>query len=495
MQYLLTSDQSRAADNAAIKSGIAGYRLMQTAGERVTGFICRHYTPCPTIVLCGTGNNGGDGWVIARLLKQKNWPVQTCLLGEAADVRGDAALALNDWRTADGNIQTFAPAALSGKELVIDAMFGTGLTRNIEGRAHDAIEAVNAAALPIVAVDMPSGIHADSGEVMGIAIRATHTITFSCAKPGQFLLPGKAYIGKLTVVDIGIPVPILENIHATLRLNHPSLWQRDLPTPLPQNHKYQHGHAIVAGGGLKCTGAAKLAATATLRSGAGLVSVACDATSLPAYAASLMSVMTKRCDNVDDFKTLIGDIRVSAILIGPGHGVDQRTRNFVQAALATHKPCVLDADALNSFADEPEILLESLHPQCVLTPHEGEFAKLFNCTGDKIERTRAAAAISGCTVLLKGNDTVIANSNHQCVINHNAPASLATAGSGDVLAGIITGLLAQGVPAFSAACAGAWLHGEAATHLPAYGLIAEDLLCSIPKALLVAHDNANPISA
>lgn len=491
---LLSASTSAALDRAAIEGGISGYELMSRAGANVVSVIENSYAMRPVLVLCGSGNNGGDGWVVAHLLRQKSWPVRACLVGDVSSIRGDAMFALKAWRESGAQLEEFSSALLAHAPLVVDAIFGIGLRRNVEGKIRACIEAINKAGLKTIAIDIPSGVDADTGGIMGAAVRADHTVTFTTAKPGHFLLPGKDYCGKVHVTDIGIAPPLLDAAEASAMLNDPVLWRELLPSSSSAQHKYHRGHAVVSGGGIECTGAAKLAAVSAQRSGAGLVSIACDRESLAVYAASLGSTMTKPCDGPDDFLNLIADDRVTAVIIGPGHGVGQRTTDFVTAALHTRKPCVLDADALTSFAKAPDELFGLLHSGCVLTPHEGEFSKLFPFSGGKCDRAQRAAETIGGTVVLKGSDTVIASPQNKMIINSNAPPSLATAGSGDVLAGCIGGLMAQGMPAFHAAGAGVWLHGAAASSLPAYGLIAEDILSALPSALLGAHRHDNAAS-
>ncbi len=481
---LLTARQSQEADRNTIASGIPGATLMEGAGETVADVICSRYLASPALIICGAGNNGGDGFVIARLLKARGWNVATLLVGDAAQLHDDAAQMLKRWQEAGGTLHPAAPINFSTYTLIVDALFGTGLSRTIEGEARTIIEQINASALPVVAVDLPSGIHADTGAIMGIAIRASLTVTFVRGKPGLYLLPGKAHAGEIIIADIGITP---EN-NGDCFLNVPELWRERFPFPSMESHKYTRGHCYVAGGGLATTGAARMAAMAALRAGAGLVSVLCDSASLPVYAAKLTAVMTKIANDIPAFRQQISEPRISALLIGPGMGISDDTREKTLAILVTGTPCVLDAEALSSFADAPDTLFRALHPQCVLTPHEGEFARLFAPQGDKLTRALAAAKSAKAVVLLKGNDTVIASPDGRAAINANAPAWLATAGSGDVLAGIIAGLLAQGLNAFDAACAGAWLHGEAAGYA-GYGMIAEDLPALLPNAL----NNLSPL--
>ncbi|MDE3016481.1 MAG: NAD(P)H-hydrate dehydratase [Pseudomonadota bacterium] len=473
---LLAADQSRSADKTAIEGGMPGVALMERAGRAVVDVVCQHFRPCMALVVCGVGNNGGDGFIAARILKERGWTVMLAVAGNADAITGDAKRAKDKWNMAGGASRTFSPGLLRDCGVIVDAIFGTGLSRNVEGAALDAINAINAAHLPVVSVDIASGIDADTGHVMGGAIRARHTVTFVRPKPGHVLLPGKAHTGELHVYDIGISG---EGIAPSQYLNLPELWKSAFPFPAPEANKYTRGHAVVIGGGINMTGASRLAAISALRAGAGLVSVACSPEALPVYASSLLAVMTKPAADLKQLKELLEDKRITTVLIGPGCGVDEATRERALYILSLKKPCVIDADAISAFAENPKQLFSALHASAVLTPHEGEFTRLFKSEGTKSQRAADAARQSGAVILFKGNDTVIAAPGGRVAINANAPPWLATAGSGDVLAGIITGLLAQGMPAFEAACAGAWMHGEAATGFGP-GLIAEDIPAALP---------------
>jgi NAD(P)H-hydrate epimerase len=451
----LTAAQSREADRCAAARGTPFSTLMENAGRAVADFIHARYAPRPVLVVCGAGNNGGDGQIIARMLAAQGWPVT------------------------QAGPEGCTPAALVNARLVVDALFGTGLNRPPDGASLAAIAAVNAAGLPVVSVDIPSGIDADTGTVFAEAVRATHTVTFHRAKPGLYLLPARAHAGEIIVAPIGIPD---DAVSAALFLNRPSLWRGALPVPTAETHKYTRGHALILGGGIATTGASRLAARAALRIGAGLVSIACPRKALPVYAAALEAVMTKPVATRDDLAALLADPRITAALIGPGHGVTPHTEACALDLLATRRPCVLDADALTCFARHPQSLFDALHESCILTPHEGEFARLFAVQGPRLPRAQAASAQSGAVLVLKGSDTVIAAPDGRAAINANAPPWLATAGSGDVLAGLITGLLAQGMPAFEAACASVWLHGEAANRFGP-GMIAEDIERTLPDVI------------
>jgi hydroxyethylthiazole kinase-like uncharacterized protein yjeF len=476
---LLTVDESRAADAYAIDHGISGIALMEAAGTGVASAIEERWSRRPVVVLCGPGNNGGDGYVVARLLRDAGWPVRVAALGGADRLPDDAKSNAEKWT---GEIESISAESVDGAGLVVDALFGAGLVRPLSGIALQLAERLSSDAAPVcVAVDVPSGVDGNTGEILGAAPACALTVTFFRRKPGQLLLPGREKCGEVVVVDIGIPEDALAAIEPRTCVNRPSLWQRHLRRPRPEDHKYSRGFAVVRGGG-EMTGAGRLAARAAARIGAGLVTVTCPPQAFPIYSASLVGIIVKSVESGAAFAAFLDDPRKSAFLLGPGNGVDLATRAAVRAALATAKPCVLDADALSVFADAPEELFEAMRGPVVLTPHDGEFSRIFRHSGDRLARARAAAAESGAVVLLKGADTVIAAPDGRAAINDNAPPTLATGGAGDVLSGLVVGLLAQGVDAFEAACAAAWMHGEAAADF-GLGLIAEDLPDRLPDVL------------
>lgn len=469
----------RAADAAAIEAGIAGIDLMENAGSTVAEVILRDYAPVETVVLCGPGNNGGDGFVVARRLAQAGWSVTVALLGDPSRLQGDAAIARDRWT---GKTRPLSAGALHEAGLLVDALFGAGLARPIAGEVAEIVEVLNGSGVPIVAVDMPSGIDGDTGAIRGTAVKADAAVTFHRAKPGHYLLPGRQHVGRLTVADIGIPDAVDQGLSIKIFANRPALWSAMFPRRGTDSHKYSHGHALVLGGGMASSGAARLSARAALRSGAGLVTVLCPAAALPVYAATLTAIMVSPWKDEGDFTKALEDSRRNAILLGPGAGVGEALTAKVTAALARNKACVLDADALTSFAETPERLFTAIkgNGHCLLTPHEGEFGRLFDLKGDKLTRARTSAEKSGAVVLLKGADTVVASPDGRISILTDAPSSLATAGSGDVLAGIALGLIAQSMPLFESASTAAWLHAEAAREFGS-GLIAEDLTESLPK--------------
>lgn len=486
---LLTPRQMGEADRLTITGGAPGIDLMENAGRAVADAVSRRFPPRPVVVLCGPGNNGGDGFVAARILAERGWPVRLALLCDRAALKGDAASAAARWPDKE---EAFTPAVLDGADLVIDAIFGAGLARPVEGVAAQVIAALNERRIPVVAVDVPSGIDGASGEIRGVAPQAALTVTFFRRKPGHLLLPGRLLCGEMVLVQIGIAPAVLDAVAPDTAANHPAWWLGDFPWANPAGHKYGRGHALVVGGA-RMTGAARLAARGAARVGAGLVTVAAPEPAFSIYATSLTGVIVAPVAGAADLDALLADKRRNAALIGPGAGTTPETRDNALKILAAGKSAVLDADALTVFADEPADLFDAIKSPAVLTPHEGEFARLFDASGGKLDRARHAAAASGAVVILKGADTVIAAPDGRAAINENAPPILATAGSGDVLAGLVLGLLAQGMPAFEAAAAAAWLHGAAA-HAFGAGLVAEDLIETLPAVLAGLQQMAHNMS-
>ena len=473
-QDILTSMEMAAADAFAVRAGTPSLVLMENAGAAVAEAIVARFKPCAVTVLCGPGNNGGDGFVVARLLDESGFTVRVAHDGGH---KGDADAMAAKW---SGETVALTPDALRGARLVVDGLFGAGLSRPLEGAAASVVEALND--LPVVAIDVPSGVSGDSGQPLSaVHVTAVLTVTFFRKKPGHLLLPGRALCGEIVLADIGIPAAAA---NTQLHENGPGLWS--YPWPKEAGHKYDRGHCLVVSGGFTATGAARLAARGALRVGAGLVTVASPAEALAENAAHLTAIMLKPFAGAAGLAKLLDDKRFNAVVIGPALGIGGETREMVAAALKSGAAVVMDADALTSFRDDPEALFARLHQNCVLTPHDGEFERLFpgllEASDNKLAAVRAAALRAGCTVLLKGGDTVIAQPGGKAAINANAPPFLATAGAGDVLAGFIAGLMAQQMTAFDAACAGVWLHGEAANRFGP-GLIAEDLPETLPQVL------------
>lgn len=467
---LLTTQEMYRADAAAIAAGVPGTRLMEAAGAAVADEVKRRWTSRPVIVLCGPGNNGGDGFVAARLLAEADWPVRVALLGTRDKLEGDAAWAAGTWR---GAVEPLRPEALAGAALAIDAIFGAGLDRPLEGAARATIEALAKSAMPVAAVDVPSGVSGDSGAVLGAAARADVTVTFFRRKPGHLLQPGRALCGAVVVADIGIPESVLEAIAPATAENGPALWRDALPDPKPEDHKYTRGHVVVIAG--EMTGAARLAALGAARIGAGMVTVLAPAEALPMLAALPAAIIVAARPKPAALGEWLQRRKAAAVLIGPGLGRTAEARACINACLSSALPAVLDADALSAFADHADGLSGRRAPM-VLTPHAGEFARVFGSgAGGRLAQTRAAAAGTGAVIVAKASDTIVAEPSGRAAINANAPPWLASAGTGDVLAGMILGLFGQRMSAFEAAAAAVWLHGARAEEC-GRNLIADDLV-------------------
>ncbi|MGD1037825.1 MAG: NAD(P)H-hydrate dehydratase [Roseiarcus sp.] len=493
---LLTPAEMGEADRLTIAGGVPGIALMERAGGAVADEAARLAPSAGRVaVLCGPGGNGGDGFVAARLLAARGYRVSLGLLGERAALRGDAALAAARY---DGPVARAEALDLNAADLVVDALFGAGLSRDLDGAALACVEAVNAFARrgrPVLSVDVPSGVDGETGAVRGGAVEATASVTFFRLKPGHLLLPGRALCGRLALADIGTAPSALLAITARTFLNAPAIWRHALPSPGAASNKYSRGAALILSGAAHRTGAARLAARAALRAGAGLVTLASPLDAVLVNAAHSTAVMVAPFEGLAGFAALLSDPRRNAVLIGPGAGVGEETRALVAAALAERsaaaRAIVLDADALTSFAGDASglaALIARERRATIVTPHEGESARLFRGRPDildlpsKLARARAAAALLDAVVVLKGADSVVAAPDGRASIGFDLPPDLATAGSGDVLAGFACGLLAQGMPAFEAASAAVWLHGAAARAFGP-GLIAEDLPEALPGVL------------
>lgn len=485
---LLSPAEMAEADRLAIAEGpLDGYGLMRRAGAAVAAVVLARYPAATRVhVLCGPGNNGGDGYVVARLLQESGVDVAMWVSGEPR-TGSDAALAATECRLERRPLSAFAADPGS---LVVDALYGAGLSKPLSGDATRAVQVSTHLGLPVVAVDLPSGVSGESGDILGSAFRAATTVTFARKKPGHLLLPGREQCGEIVVADIGIGDEVIARIAPRTFENGPALWLATFPVPAVDAHKYRRGHASVFSGGPSATGAARLSALAAARSGAGAVTVLSPANAMQVNAAHLTSIMLRKADTAADLGAFLTDRRPSSFVLGPGFGVGEKARDFALALLGAGQArntgvegLVLDADGITSFRDEPEILFQAARgsgaPALVMTPHEGELGRLFPDIAEdealsKLAKARAAAARANAIVIYKGADTVIAAPDGRAAINSNGAPWLATAGSGDVLAGIIAGLLAQGMPAFKAASAAVWVHAEAGSRFGP-GLIAEDL--------------------
>ncbi len=477
-EILSIADHTLADVEAGVR-GVSMDTLMAAAGRAVAGAIVARYAPCPTLVLCGPGNNGGDGYVAARHLKGAGWPVRVAQMGGRDGVgAGAAEAAAAHWH---GPIETLTPLCLDGAALVIDALFGAGLKRPVEGFVRGTLEDAERRKLPIVAVDVPSGLHGDLAKPLDYAPHAALTVTFGRKKQAHVLYPGAGYCGEVLCIDIGHPPEVMARLRPVALENHPDLWRSALPHLAADAHKHVRGRlGVVSGDGLH-TGAARLAARAGLRAGAGVVTVYGPHDALLPLTIALEAPMVRLYEGAESLAMAARDNHT--VVAGPALGVGGATRRLMAGLAAIPARLVLDADALTSFEGGAEALFSILDPHDVITPHMGEFARLFPDLipdlGPKTQLAHLAAARAGCVVVLKGPDTVIAAPDGRIVINTHATPHLATAGAGDVLAGIIGGLSAQAMPSFEAACAGVWMHGDAAIR-HGRGLIAEDLANALP---------------
>jgi hydroxyethylthiazole kinase-like uncharacterized protein yjeF len=481
LNRLLTPKEMGEADRQTIQKGVPEFALMQNAGQVVADYVQTYFEPCTVGVLCGPGNNGGDGFVVARLLREAGWSVKLTFQGQRDKLGGAAQQHFELWGADDSPVNE----VLDDAELLIDGLFGAGLDRNISGTFAELIKRMNRTHKPIVAIDVPSGIDGATGEVRGVAVRAVASVSFFRLKPGHFLLPGKNYCGQVHLGQIGILDSVLPKIGSQLWYNGPTLWT--VPPYAAEGHKYSRGHCMVLSGDALSGGAARLSAMAALRAGAGLVSLFGERDALAAQAPHVTEIMLKPAP----LDTLLADERNNSFVLGPGAGPTKALRGQVFATIEAGRACVLDADALTAFESDPKSLFNHIHQygtgKIVLTPHGGEFARLFGelaADFGRVELARRAAQLSGAHVLLKGADTVIAAPDGRVVINANAPAILATAGSGDVLSGIIGGMLARGMSGFDAACAGTYIHGACAQGFGKEGLIASDIVAQLPDVLM-----------
>lgn len=490
---VLTVGQMERADHLAAQALAGGsFALMRAAGSAVAEALRQAFPrACGFDVLCGPGNNGGDGYAAARCLAEQGLPVAVWRLSPPKSA--DAVRAAAECSCRIHALEAFEPDA---GRVAVDALFGAGLSRPLEERALTARDGIEAAGMTVAAVDLPSGIAGDSGTLLGQSFKAALTVTFVRKKPAHLLYPGRARCGRIVVADIGVPEGIVAAIGPKLFENGPGLWRETLPWPEDKTHKYKRGHLGVCSGGPHATGAARLAAQAGARIGAGAVTVLSPAGALAANAAHLTAIMLREVEAADDLEALIDKARLHALVLGPGFGDLDKARRFALAALCHRRagndgaetvPLVLDADGITAFREEPDALFQAAGggaPRLVLTPHEGEFQRLFpDLAADprlsRIAQATEAAARSGAVIVLKGPDTVIAEPSGRAAVNGNATPFLATAGSGDVLSGLCGGLLAQGMPVFEAACAAVWIHAEAGRRFGP-GLTADDL----PDALL-----------
>lgn len=466
MDALFTPTEMALIDAAAPDHGVTLRTLMDHAGTAVARAIMHRFRPCRVLVLAGPGNNGGDGFVAARVLAQRGWPVGVAVVAKAR-AGTDAAWAASMWH---GPTVEATPARVRAADLVIDAVFGAGLARDV----GPDVAALLGCARQIVAIDVPSGVDGATGARRGAVAQAVLTVTFVARKPGHLLLPGRDLCGRVICADIGMPHGAIGRVAPSLWHNDPSLWR--LPVVGAASHKYDRGHLTILSGTM--AGASLLAANAARRAGAGLVSLAAD----DAVDGAAPGIMCR----TDSLAALLDDQRRTVWLCGPGLGI-ARAGTALDMLIAARRHIIADADALGAGAADPG----RLRGVAIITPHAGEFARLFpDLKRDRLANARDATRMIDAVVVLKGADTIIAAPDGRAAINDNAPPTLATAGSGDTLAGIVAGLVTQGMADFEAACAAVWLHGAAAERVGA-GLIAEDLAEALPGVLTALRKAQN----
>lgn len=474
---IITVAQMRAIDAAAVAAGTPTRTLMENAGRAVAEAIAGRCEPRPTAVLCGPGNNGGDGWVAARHLRAMGWPVWVETLVDCASLKGDAADAAAAWEGETFAIGENNPMA----QLFVDALFGAGLSRPLEGDCARLARALPAER--VIAIDAPSGLAGDTGKPLGDAhFHAALTVTFVRKKAVHVLEPGRSACGEVVVTDIGVGDAIVGAQNVRFCESAWELWRDAFPWPGAEAHKHKRGHVMVASGGRGRTGAARLSARAALRVGAGLVTVVSPPDAMAENATHLTAIMLREAAGAGSYREMATGAQ--ACVIGPAFGVGDAQRANLNAALnvKARAPCALDADALTLLAP----LKIKLGARDVVTPHVGEFNRLFpnmlERGASRIDAAREAAAQAGCVVVLKGPDTITAAPSGDVVVNTSGAPFLATAGSGDVLAGFVAGLIAQGMESFAAAGLAVWLHGRCGEAVGP-GLIAEDLPEVLPNVL------------
>ncbi|SFO25957.1 yjeF C-terminal region, hydroxyethylthiazole kinase-related/yjeF N-terminal region [Cohaesibacter marisflavi] len=521
---ILTPKQMGEADRLTIEGGVDGYQLMESAGQAVataaidllerktgsgaSGMVC---------ILCGPGNNGGDGFVAAQLLEEEGWSVIIGCSVEVDDLKGDARQAAEEW---GDEVYALSASLWDDSDIVIDALFGAGLDRPVTGEIAELIDALNMSGLPVLSVDLPSGVEGASGQIGGAAVRADQTVTFFRKKPGHLLYPGKASCGRILVVDIGIDADVLEETGCCAFENGPALWLGNWPEALKPleviqaerlaDHKFHRGHCLVLSGDALHSGAARLAARAALRAGAGLVTLAPPEEAAQSVAQHVTSIMIEPMKIAGSLDGLFDKRDCDILVAGPALGTGGDQQRLIEQALELDMGLLFDADGITCFAEgvaagsmSMAMMRDSPAAQSgrlVLTPHEGEFARLFPDLSyrmreekqlSKLDCAVAASQRSGAVIILKGADTVVASPDGYAVIHSQGIPYLATAGSGDVLAGIVGGLMAQGMPAFDAASAAVWLHSQAGATLGP-GLISEDLIEILPKVYEALFEDYDP---
>ena len=468
-------------DQLIVERGASNLSLIEAAGRAVSEEISARWTPSKALIMCGPGKNGADGCVVAKSLQEKGWDVTIGFIKDPLKSSGYISDIFHGWM---GPAELLNPLLLDNTDIVIDALFGAGFRHPISDSIFQTLKSLSNLKKPVVAIDLPSGVDGDEGTVHTVSPKADLTVTFFKHKFGHLLYPGRAYCGEVVVLDIGIPDSLLDEISCNTWINEPLLWKHLFPWPKYDDHKYRRGHVLVVSGGVGSTGAARLASVAAYRVGSGLVTLACPTDALSSLTKCEPEFLLALIDSSASLYDLLLERKRNAVLIGPGNGLNDNTRENVLSILDTPAAAVIDADALTVFSEYPEELFKVLDETCILTPHDGEFNRLFpfQKEGGRLSRARNAAKISGAVIVLKGPDTVVAHPDGRATITNISTPFLATAGSGDVLGGIIIGLRAQGVPSFEASSMGVWLHAKAATHFGP-GLIASDISSHLPRVL------------
>ena len=480
MSEVITPNQMYEFDSKSIELGISSLELMENAGTAVSNYIRINYKPSYVLVICGGGNNGGGGFVVAKNLRDAKWQVKVMLINDH-DLSKDTRTMLE--RFGKNNFIKYSIEEVYSAEIIVDAIFGAGLNRPLDSFNSEVVSAINKSKAKVISIDLPSGVNGETGDTMNSVVIADSTVTFVRKKIGHLVLPGKEFCGEVYVEDIGTPKSIIDNFTFKFFENNPKLWIQEIKLPNLYSHKYQRGFSVINSGIFGSTNATKLAAESALRVGSGVVAICCKRECINSYSASKSSLIIKETNNIDQFIQTISDKRCTAVLVGPGNGTNDYTYSCLIEARKLLKPCVIDADAISIFKNEPNLLYDITDYNCVITPHEGEFERIFpKLKGNKIDRAIEASKISGAVIVLKGSDTLICSPDGRVIINSCAPSTLATAGSGDVLAGIILGLLSQGTDPFLGSAAAVWIHSISA-RLFGFGLIADDLIDLIPKVL------------
>jgi NAD(P)H-hydrate epimerase len=482
---LYTAAQVRELDRRAIEdAGIDGYELMCRAGAALLRQVEQDWPNARRVtVLCGPGNNGGDGYVLARLLRETGRDVQLLALIDPAALQGAARQAADDYRAADGGIVSYSGSLPAATELLIDALLGTGLDRPVEGVFEQAIEQINEHPAPVLAADIPSGLHADTGRALGITVQADATVTFIGRKRGLYTGAGVQLAGRQVFAGLDVPAAIFDGIQADVRLLHADV--AGLPPRNRDAHKGCFGHVLIVGGAPGMSGAARLAAEAAARGGAGLVSVATHPQHAACLNASRPELMVHAVENTDELNPLLS--HASVVVVGPGLGQSEWSRGLFEKVVDSHLPLVVDADALNLLANDP-----LRKDNWILTPHPGEAARMLALSTQAVQQNRFAAVKDvqtkyGGVVLLKGSGTLVAGATPPVELCPFGNPGMASGGMGDVLGGVIAALLAQGVPAGHAAGLAACIHGRAgdllADRYGERGLLAGDLLTEIRRLI------------